>query len=142
LPLHLLKEEVAVLEEMFDKGIARVRSLKRARVLLGLHQGGQVEVVAQQAEVSEATVYNIWTRYEQEGLFSALQERPRSGQPRKLNEQAQGYLIALACSAAPEGRSRWTLRLLADRAVEMGIVESISYKTIGEEFKKKHLSLG
>jgi transposase len=141
-PLHLPEGEEASLRAMLSKGVESVRSLKRARILLGLHQGGKAEAVSHQAQVSEATVYNVWHRYEQEGVVSALEEKPRPGQPPKFNEQAQAHLIALACSPAPEGRSRWTFRLLADRVVEIGLVERISHKTIGEELKKKHLSLG
>ncbi len=81
-------------------------------------------------------IYNIRNRYLAKGLTVALSEKPRSGQPSKFNKAAQAHLTALACSEAPEGRSRWTLRLLADRLVELRLVESVSYKTVGEQLKK------
>ncbi|QMW03452.1 helix-turn-helix domain-containing protein [Spirosoma foliorum] len=100
-------------------------------MLLQLHQGKTPSQIATLLPVSEATVYNLRKRYLAEGLRSALSEKPRPGQPSKFDKAAQAHLTALACSQAPEGRSRWTLRLLADR-----LVESISYKTVGEQLKK------
>ena len=134
--------EVIQLEQMLAKGTHAVRSLHRAQVLLQLHQGKTPTQVASLASVSEATVYNIRKRYLAEGLTSALNEKPRPGQPSKFDKAAQAHLTALACSEAPAGRSRWTLRLLADRLVELRQVESISYKTVGEQLKKISLSLG
>ena len=134
--------EVTHLETLFTKGRQSVRSLKRAQVLLALHQGHPALAVANQAEVSAATVYNLRKRYQQEGLSAALTERPRSGQPSKFDAAAQAHLTALACSEAPEGRSRWTLRLLADRLVELRLLDSVSYKTVGEQLKKNRSNLG
>ncbi|MVM38047.1 helix-turn-helix domain-containing protein [Spirosoma sp. HMF3257] len=121
---------------MLVKGKYAVRSLNRAQVLLHLHQGKTPTQVATLLPVSEATVYNLQKRYLTEGLMSALGEKPRPGQPSKFDKVAQAHLTALACSQAPQGRSRWTLRLLADRFVELRLVESISHKTVGEQLKK------
>lgn len=139
----LQASEVEELEGMLQKGTYQVRMLKRAKVLLGLHQGVKAEQIALQAGVSLATVYNITARYRQSGrLVDALQEKPRSGQPTKFSQAAQAQLTALACSEAPEGHSKWTLRLLADRLVELQVIESISHQAIGEQLKKMSLSLG
>jgi len=92
--------------------------------------------VAQLVGVSTAMVYNIRNRYSTEGLTMALSEKPRPGQPSKFDKATQAHLTALACSQAPACRSRWTLRLLADQLVELRLVESISYKTVGEQLKK------
>ena len=140
--LSLPAEEVAQLQQMLSKGKHAVRSLKRAQVLLALHQGEKPATVAQLVGVSPAMAYNIRNRYLAEGLTAALSEKPRPGQPSKFDKAAQAHLTALACSQAPDGRSRWTLRLLADRLVELRLVESISYKTVGEQLKKTPLSLG
>jgi len=121
---------------MLTKGKHSVRSLKRVQVLLALQEGNTPSSAAQLVGVSPAMIYNIRNRYLAEGLTVALSEKPRSGQPSKFNKAAQAHLTALACSEAPEGRSRWTLRLLADRLVELRLVESVSYKTVGEQLKK------
>jgi len=141
-PLSLPEAEVSALESMLSKGVDSVRSLKRGQVLLGLHQANPVATICQQAQVSEASVYNIWTRYQQEGLDSALREKPRPGQPSKFDKALQAQLTALACSPAPQGHCRWSLRLLADKLVELRWVDSISHQAVAEQLKKIALSLG
>jgi len=111
--------------------------LKRAEVLLNLHQGLKPQEVASKVGVSLATVYNITARYNEGGqLAAALQEKPRSGQPTKFSRAVQAQLTALACSQAPQGHSKWTLRLLADKLVELQILESVSHQAVGEQLKK------
>ncbi len=142
LPLDLPAEEVAQLQQMLTKGKQSVHSLKRAQVLLALHQGNTPSAVAQLVCVSPAMVYNIRNRYVVEGLDVTLSEKPRPGQPSKFDKAAQAHLTAIACSHAPDGRSRWTLRLLADRLVELRLVESISHQAIGKQLKKTYLNPG
>ena len=142
LSFDLPAEEVAQLQQMLTKGKQSVRSLKRAQVLLALHQGKTPSAVAQLVSVSPAMVYNIRNRYVAEGLAVALSEKPRPGQPSKFDKAAQAHLTAIACSQAPDGRSRWTLRLLADRLVELRLVDSISHQAVGEQLKKTCLSPG
>jgi hypothetical protein len=72
---------------------------------------------------------------------SAIEERPRSGKPPKFSGKQQAKITALACSTPPEGRSRWTLRLLADKVVELELVDDISHKSVGEILKKTNSSL-
>ncbi len=135
--------EVEELEGMLRKGTRKVRMLKRARVLLGLHQGVNAEQIALQAGVSLATVYNITARYRQSGkLVDALEEKPRSGQPTKFSKAAQAQLTALACSEAPQGHSQWSLRMLADKLVELQVIESVSHQAVSEQLKKIALSPG
>ncbi len=136
LSFSLPAEEIQRLQLMLTKGKHSVRSLKRAQVLLALQEGNTPSAVAQLVGVSPAMVYNIRNRYLAEGLTVALSEKPRPGQPSKFDKATQAHLTALACSEAPDGRSRWTLRLLADRLVELRLVESVSYKTVGEQLKK------
>ncbi|GAB3219675.1 helix-turn-helix domain-containing protein [Spirosoma arcticum] len=135
-------EQIQQLQQMLSKGKHSVRSLKRAQVLLALHQGKTPATVAQLVGVSPAMAYNIRNRYLAEGLTVALSEKPRPGQPSKFDKAAQAHLTALACSEAPDGRSRWTLRLLADRLVELRLVESISHQAVGEQLKKTCLNPG
>ena len=142
LSFHLPIKEVDQLQQMLTKGKQSVRSLKRAHVLLALHQGKTPSAVAQLVGVSPAMVYNIRNRYVSEGLTIALSEKPRPGQPSKFDKATQAHLTALACSEAPDGRSRWTLRLLADRLVELRLVASVSHQAVGEQLKKISLSPG
>jgi transposase len=141
-PLSLPEAEVSSLQSMLSKGVDSVRSLKRAQVLLGLHHCNPLASICQQAQVSEARVYNIWTGYQQEGLASALREKPLRGQPSKFDKALQAQLTALACSPAPQGHCRWSLRLLADKLVELGWVDSISHQAVGQQLKKTGSSLG
>lgn len=141
--LTLQAQQVEELEAMLKKGSCKVRMLKRVQVLLALHAGMQAEEVLGQVEVSLATVYNVANRYKQAGnLSDALQEKPRSGQPSKFDKATQAQLTALACSEPPLGHSRWTLRLLADKLVELRLVEAISHKAVGEQLKKMHSNPG
>jgi transposase len=142
-PLTLSVGEEGQLQEMLQKGVHSVRSLKRAQVLLRLHQGQTPEQVGKQVGVSRATVYNIAKRYESSGsLESALTEKPRPGQPSKFNKALQAQLTALACSPSPEGRSRWTLRLLADKLVELRWIDGVSHQAVAEQLKKTCSNLG
>jgi transposase len=88
--------------------------------------------VASALSVGVATVFNVKRRYLSEGLASALHDKPRSGKPTSIDGAARAKITALACSQAPEGHARWTLRLLADKAVELGMVSAISHNTVRE----------
>jgi transposase len=86
--------------------------------------------------LSLQTVFNIKRRYLAKGFDVALYDRPHSGKPPKIDGTARAKITALACSAAPTGHARWTLRLLADKAVEFGFCQSISHETVKEVLKK------
>jgi transposase len=86
--------------------------------------------------LSTQTVFNIKRRYLEEGFDSALQDKSRSGKPPRIPGEARAKITALACSEAPEGHARWTLRLLADRAVKLGFVDSISHNAVQQILKK------
>ena len=81
-------------------------------------------------------MYNVKHRYQSEGLESALAEKPRSGKPPRISGEEKARVTALACSDAPEGYARWTLRLLADKAVELGFVDAISHNHVASILKK------
>ncbi len=86
--------------------------------------------------LSIQTIFNIKRRYLQAGFDSALQDKSRSGKPPRILGEARAKITALACSEAPEGHARWTLRLLADRAVKLGFIDSISHTAIKRILKK------
>jgi transposase len=94
-------------------------------------------------EVGTTTVHNVRQAYVEEGLAAALERKPAQGQRRrKLDGEAEARLIAMACGPAPEGRARWTLRLLADRLVELEIVDSISKDAVRQTLKKTNSNRG
>src|SRR4030042_4494971 len=117
----LTAEERQILREMVSRGKAAARKLMHARILLRADaaEGGPAwkdPAIAQALEVGGATVERVRERFVEEGLEAALERRKtRREYRRKLDGEAEAHLIALACSQAPEGHSRWTLRLLAER---------------------------
>ncbi len=130
------------LEKLVRKGKAHARKLLYARILLKADEGGPAsswtdERIADALEVSVATVARERRRFCEEGLEVALLPK-KPGRPRRrvLDGRAEAHLIALACSNTPEGRDHWPLRLLADRMVELGYVESLSYETVRRTLKK------
>ena len=134
--INLNTEEVDTLVDMTRKGTVKARKFKRAMILLKANEGLSDPQIMEAVEVSRPTVERIRKRYVEGGLGKALNEDPRPGQRRKLDGRGEAFLIATACSDAPEGHNHWTLRLLADRIVELGVVESISYETVRRTLKK------
>ncbi len=108
----------------------------RARVLDLLARNEPPAQIANLLKVGIATVYNLQKRFLDEGFQAALKDKPRSGKPPVIKPEAKARITALACSDAPSGRSRWTLRLLADKSVEMGYIESVSHMEVGGILKK------
>ncbi|MEM2567082.1 MAG: helix-turn-helix domain-containing protein [Candidatus Bathyarchaeia archaeon] len=140
--VQLAEEEQQMLKEILRKGTHNSRVLNRARVLLLAHENRYDEEVARIVGVTTTTVANIRRRYVQEGLEAALYDRPHPRRPPRLDGHQEAYLIALAQSAPPEGRQRWTLRLLADRLVELGVVDGICPETVRKVLKKQNQALG
>jgi transposase len=134
--VKLSASERRTLETLLRKGTAKARMLTRARVLLLADQANTDDEIVAALGIGLATVYRLRQRFATEGLDAALQERPRPGAVRKLSEHQEARLTALVCSDAPDGRSRWSLRLLADKLVELKLVDSISHNTVGEYLKK------
>jgi transposase len=144
----LTDEERAQLRQMISGGTAPARNLARARILLKADSGGGRtgwgdEAIARALEVGKATVARVRERFVEEGFEAALTTK-RSGRhyPRAIDGEAEAHLIALACGAPPEGRARWTLRLLAARLVELEYVESASYEAVRKVLKKTNFSHG
>jgi transposase len=144
----LTEEERQMLQTMLSRGKAAARKLMHARILLkaDASAGGPAwndDQVAEGLEVGRATVERVRKDFVEEGLEAALERRkPRRQYQRKLDGDGEAHLVALACQKAPEGRSRWTLRLLADRMVQLEYVERVSYQTVRRTLKKTSLSLG
>ncbi|MBI4521016.1 MAG: IS630 family transposase [Gemmatimonadetes bacterium] len=137
--VKLAPEERAQLRELLRGGKARVRRLNRARILVLADEGRIDEDIARTLHVGKSTVERTRRRLVEGGLEFALSERPRPGKAAKLNGKQQAFLVALACSDPPEGRTRWTLRLLADRLVELRVVPTIAHETVRQSPKKNDL---
>ena len=124
------------MKTLFRSGTGSNRKQTRARILNLLDKKTAPPKIASILGCALPTVYNVKRRYLEEGLESALNEKPRSGKPVSIPGEAKARITALACSEAPEGHARWTLRLLAEKSVSMGFVESVSHNTVKEILKK------
>jgi len=135
-----------VLKELISSGTIKVRAYKRARVLLlsdenragGAKPGSQI---AEEVDLSLATVQRVRRQFVAHGLEAALSEKVRAGAPRKFTERDRAKITALACAQPPKGHARWTLRLLAEKMVELELIESISHDTVDKVLKKTNFSL-
>jgi transposase len=144
----LTGDERAVLQEMIAVGKRAARTLAHARVLLKADVRAEEPVwedaaISRAVEVSRATVQRVRQRFVEEGLEAALQPRPqrRTQQP-LVDGVAEAHLVTLACSTPPEGTGHWTLRLLAERMVELAYVEHVSHETVRQILKKTKCSPG
>ena len=140
--IQLSTEERKGLNRLIRSGKSSARIVARARILLKIDEGWKAPQVAAALEVGEGTVYRIKRRYADEGLDGVLQDRVQANRFRKLDDRGEAHLIALACTPAPEGHDHWTLQLLADKVVELGLVESLSYETVRLKLKKTSSSRG
>ena len=134
--VRLTLEERNQLEHMVRAGKGSARVTTRARILLKTDEGWTAPQVAQALDVAVGTVFNVKRRFAGGGLEGTLKDRTQSHRYRKMDDRAEAHLIALACSPAPEGHEHWNLRLLADRMVELGVVESLSHETVRLHLKK------
>jgi len=134
--INLSAEEQQQIIDLTSKGTAKVRKIKRAMILLQANEGLSDPQIMAALHVSRPTVERIRKRYVLGGLEKALEEDPRPGQRRKLDGRSEAILVATACSQAPEGHDHWTVRLLAGKLVELGVVESISHETVRLTLKK------
>jgi len=145
--VELTSEERKQLQQLLKKGKVPGYKIRHAQMLLKANQGnkGPGWPDVQVAEVFAAhvtTVERLRKRFVEQGLEAALERNKRNNYARKLDGDAEAHLIAIACSAPPAGRSEWSLRLLADRLVELSVVDSISYMTVSRTLKKTNLSRG
>ena len=146
--VRLTEDERQALEALVRKGRAAARKLTRARVLLKADEGPSGpgwtdEAIAAALEVSSGTVERLRKRAVLEGPLVALEHRPAPTPPRRrLDGRAEAQLIALSCGAAPDGREGWSLRLLAEKMVELEYVDALSYETVRRTLKKTRSSPG
>ena len=138
----LSDEERDRLEGLTRKGTASVRMVRRAQTLLLAAEERRDEDIAAALRIGVSTVERTRRRCVEEGVEAALRERPRPGARPKLGPKAQAYVVALACTKPPEGRHRWTLRLLADRVVELELVPDITPEAIRLLLKRTSSSRG
>ncbi len=132
----LTDDERQGLHALIHGGTARARMVNRAQILLHASEEKPDKEIAAALHTSESTVGRVRTRFAAEGLHAALHERVRPGGARMLVGAQEAHLVALACSDPPQGRREWTMQLLADRLVTLGIVERISDETVRRTLKK------
>ena len=140
--VELTESQEDRLNEVANRGISPARMVKRALALLKSNEGQVDAQIADALSISRRTVVRIRKRFCEEGLESALTERPRPGQKRRLDKRAEAYLVAVACSDPPEGHAHWTLKLLADKMVELDYVDSVARATIRKTLKKTNSNRG
>ena len=144
--IHLSKENRQELESLIRSGESSARTQTRARILLLTDESQKknkgTEKIASALMCSLPTITNIRKKFVEGGLENALYDKPRPGAIPKITGEIEAQLTLLACSAPPEGRSRWTLQLLADKLVELKLVDSISDVAVMHRLKKMNLSLG
>jgi len=138
--LILTASDLQTVNQLLSKGDLNARVYNRALGLKKLHNGMTYKAVSDLLEVSYPTVLDWSKKYNESGL-DFLTDKPRSGRPVGISEEDRAKVTALACSEAPEGYARWSLRLLADKLVELEIVQSISHTDVGRILKKTNCNL-
>jgi transposase len=134
--LNLCAAEIERLESLIKSGSAKAREIKHAQVLLKLQRGWKHSDIASAFDVHPRTIIRVKNRCLKEGVEAALVDKPRSGAPKRIEGDQKALIVATACSTPPAGHSRWTLRLLADKVVELEVVETISHTAIATILKK------
>lgn len=134
--IKLKKNEREYLEQFIRSGTAKARETTRARILLFAHSKKRPSEICKSLMINLKTILNVKERYLEGGIKRALHDNPRPGQPIIFNGKVRAKITALACTTPPEGHAKWTLRLLADKAIELDYVESISHNHVGLILKK------
>ena len=134
--ISLTDAERETLLALTKKGLLAARKLTRAHILLQADTDATDETIAQALHIGTATVERIRKRFVEGGIEGALTERPRPGGTCKLDGKAEASLVAWACSTPPDDRKQWTMQLLADKLVELKLVEAISDETVRRTLKK------
>jgi transposase len=140
--VNLTDEERESLLKLIRSGKPSARKVNRAHILLLADEGRIDQEIQEVLHTGRSTVERTRKRFVEGNLEYALNENKRSGAPRKLDDKQEAYLVALACSKPPLGRSRWTLQLLSDKLVELGVVDEISDETVRLRLKKTRSSHG
>ena len=142
LKIKLEKKERKFLKDFLKKGTKKARAIARANVLLLADEGWETDTISKMVNVHRQRVWRIKKRYLKDGLNSALEEKPRSGQPRKYKEKHNAEIIATACTKAPRGRKRWTIRLLTKTLKKRNGFQTLNRESVRLVLKKTRPSLG
>lgn len=134
--LKLKPHDKGKLKEIVSKGSSKARAITRSRILILSAEGNSASFIAEAVGCTLKTIQNVKERYNSGGLDAAIFDAPRPGAPTKFDGKARAKITALACSKAPEGYAKWSLSLLSEKAVELGVVEEISKMHIGRILKK------
>ncbi len=140
--VRLTAEEHQQLLEITHQNKVSARRFKRAQILLLADDGHRDETIAQMLYVGESTVHRTRQKFVDGGVEFALSEAPRFGGKRKLDDKAEAFLVATVCSDPPKGKAEWTMQMLADRLVEVNLVDQISDETVRRTLKKMTSSPG
>ena len=138
----LTREERQQLEKIISSGIAPARKLTRARILLKVDEGRSKTEISQVLDVTNNTVTNVCRSFQSQRLAAIERKKPNREYEHSLDGEAEAHLIAIACSAPPEGRERWTLRLLQSEMIKRQYVDEVSHETIRTALKKTYSSRG
>lgn len=139
--VKLKLKEREKLKQLISKGAEKARKITRCRILLMADEGKSDTHIIEALDVARNTVRAIRSRYAQDDLEAAINEQGRSGAPKKFTGKEKAKITAIACSKPPRGHSRWTVRLLTDKVIELDIVDSISHMSVERILKKTNLSL-
>ncbi len=143
--IRLREEERALLIQKTKSGNWSPREIKRARILLKSDKNNpdakEDWEIAKELDCNQWTVTNLRKRFIQVGI-QVIHDKPRIGRPKIIDGDVEAHVIAITCSEAPEGRERWTLRLIADKVVTLTNLESCSYGSVRNVLKKTNLNLG
>jgi transposase len=139
--VELSEKQRKKLKSICRRGETKARTLNRARILLLANEnrpkGAETDArIADLLDVSESTIGRVKRRFVSSGLEPAIGEKPRSGRPKKFTGTDRAKVTAIACSDPPQGRNKWSLRLIADRLVSLELIEEISYQTVKRVLKK------
>ncbi len=146
--IHLTKEEVSELQSIIRRGYHTAHAFKTAYILLNCDEGEYSEKVSNEQictilKVSPRTIDRVKKRFVEEGLEAILERRATTRKySGKIDGDVEAHLVAISCSEPPEGFAKWSLRMLADKMVELHYIESISHVSVGEILKKTNLSRG
>jgi transposase len=133
--VQLSQTDREYLETLISKGELKAKTYRRAIGLLELDRGQTFTAVSQILKVTIPTLSNWAVQYQESGL-QVLQDKPRAGRPVEIDGTQRARITALACSEPPEGYAQWSLRLIADKVVELGYCEHVSHTEVGEILKK------
>ena len=140
--IKLTKEDKQFLKKLINCGKQKVRTVARANVLILLDKGWNNESISMSTGVHRQGIWRIKKRFLEENVESAVFDKPRPGQPKKYSKNDEAEIIALACTKAPKGRKRWSIRLLTDKLKKTSNLKGINRESVRMVLKKVNLSLG